>query len=81
MKDYTCSDTKYDDNTMKDAVKITQNEVAIWGNLINPSSSKKTYDPKNYQLPRNNCQDFVTDVLKEYKSLTRRQQKSASHHE
>lgn len=76
MKDYTCSDTKYDDNTMKEAVKITQNEVAIWGNLIGPSSSNKTYDPKNYQLLRNNCQDFVTDILKEYKSLTRRQQKA-----
>ena len=74
MNEYTCEATVYDDEKIRSAVKLVQDDVSIWGNLFNPSSSNKTYDPNNYRLLSNNCQDFVRDVLKQYKNTERRMQ-------
>ncbi|WHP30888.1 RHS repeat-associated core domain-containing protein [Trabulsiella odontotermitis] len=63
--DYTCNKEKYNDDIMKKAVEIVKNEP---DNLLFPEGSKQ-YGNDNYNFIVNNCQDFVSDVLDEYKKL------------
>lgn len=50
---------------MKKAVEIVKNEP---DNLLLPKGSKQ-YGSDNYGFIANNCQDFVSDVLDEYKKI------------
>lgn len=50
---YECSSQSYDDHLIRDAVEDV----------------KKHYPNDDYGLLSNNCQDFVTDVLKRYEQL------------
>lgn len=63
--DYTCNKEKYDDDIMKKAVETVKNEP---DNLLFPKGSKQ-YGNDNYGFIVNNCQDFVSDVLDEYKKI------------
>ncbi len=67
--DYTCNKEKYNDEIMKKAVEIVKNEP---DNLLLPKGSKQ-YGSDNYGFIVNNCQDFVSDVLDEYKKNRRRE--------
>lgn len=62
--DYICNKEKYDDR-MKKAVEIVKNEP---DNLLFPKGDKQ-YGDDNYGFIVNNRQDFVSDVLDEYKKL------------
>ncbi|MCU0107959.1 RHS repeat domain-containing protein, partial [Rodentibacter caecimuris] len=69
MKGYKCSNTHYDDETMRQAVNNVKNrtkptlekadngEIVIRNNLV--------FGNDNYSLLMNNCQDFSTEVEKE----------------
>jgi hypothetical protein len=61
--DYICNKEKYDDEMMQKAVNVVKNEP---DNLLFPNG-KKQYTHENYNFIVNNCQDFVSDVLDEYK--------------
>jgi len=63
--DYTCNKEKYDDEAMKKAVKVVKNEP---DNLLFPDKGKQ-YGNDNYSFIINNCQDFVSEVLDEYKKI------------
>ena len=65
--DYICNKEKYDDDRMKKAVEIVKDEP---DNLFFPKGDKQYGDDnENYNFIVNNCQDFVSDVLDEYKKL------------
>ncbi|EOX8445822.1 TPA: hypothetical protein N3A42_001806 [Salmonella enterica subsp. indica serovar 6,7:z41:1,7] len=67
--DYICNKEKYNDDIMKKAVEIVKNEP---DNLLFPEGPKQYRNGEsnsNYNFIVNNCQDFVSDVLDEYKKL------------
>ncbi|MBJ9889128.1 RHS repeat-associated core domain-containing protein [Citrobacter sedlakii] len=63
--DYACNKEKYNDEIMKKAVDIVKIES---DNLLFPKGSKQ-YGNDNYNFIVNNYQDFVSDVLDEYKKI------------
>ncbi|MCU0108176.1 lecithin retinol acyltransferase family protein, partial [Rodentibacter caecimuris] len=70
MKGYKCSSTHFDDNVMKKAVEnIKKQEISYLektddGGLV--EKKKLRFGNDNYHLLKNNCQDFATELEKEY---------------
>ena len=71
-KGYKCSNIHYDDKIMKEAVKnvkarTTKKYSSTKNKLIENNSLD--FGGDNYNVFTNNCQDFATEVEKEYKRL------------
>ncbi|MDG6894250.1 RHS repeat-associated core domain-containing protein [Volucribacter amazonae] len=74
LSQYKCSNVQYDDEIMLKAVKnVKEKQVPVYSSVgqygVKISGFKPKYAPEQYNILFNNCQDFVTDVLKEYKKI------------
>lgn len=62
-----CSSKHYDDSVMKKAVENVKRKETLTLGL--PPKKQLKYAPNKYNVVTRNCQDFVTDVEKEYNKL------------
>ncbi|WP_077663961.1 type VI secretion system tip protein TssI/VgrG [Rodentibacter caecimuris] len=75
MEGYKCSNISFDDSIMKQAVKNVKDRKISYrditsGKLI--EKQKLKFGNDNYDFLSNNCQDFSTEVEKEYYKLWRK---------